>query len=253
MKNAFIFNARCFAFLDALLGQISNGLRGYDGRQSVSVEALRGLFAQVCMRQDIPLAFAEGAKLPKGIPDRLMELQQAYIAFIDSEKAWFGSRVYSIVEVPKEALSRPRKLFRPVRAKNSLKGLSFAIAMAEDNIGRTSDRLAALRFLDTFWGIHGWPTEEARLCWGEAYGKLVQNANRFTGDLMRLVLVEGDAARIDELRKQVYEGYFRDGVAVAEYLKPEGSLAGGWLADEEERFRDDLKASISRELNTPVD
>jgi hypothetical protein len=252
MKNAFIFNVRCFAFLDALLGQISRGLRGYDGRQTVSVEALRGLFAQVCMRHDIPLNFEEGAKLPKGIPDRLLELQQAYIAFIGSEKAWFGAKVYSIVDVPAQALSRQRKLFRPVRAKNNLKGLDFAIAMAEDNLGRSNDRLAALRFLDTFWGMHGWPTDEARQCWGEAYSKLVQNVNRFSAELMRLVLVQGDAARIDELRKQVYESYFRDGVAVAEYLQPEGNLSGGWLGDEE-KFRQDMKTSMSHELNATVD
>jgi hypothetical protein len=248
-----IFSAPCYNFLESLVTQISQGLRNSDGKVIDDLDAMKGAFAKVCLRDDVSLAFV--GEVPFKVPNRLLQMQEAYIKSLDKERDFIGrGKLYAIVGLlpTLERKIRKSRLFRPLQVKDKLKGLELAIATAEDNIGRTDDRIAALRFLASTWGMHGWPNRESEAAYGRAYSGLWERRSRFYTNLMRLVLVQGDMERLERLREDVYEQYMKPGMAVMHYLEPEGSHPGGWFSKDEESFRAELKEAIETPLSANV-
>lgn len=250
MDSRIIFSATCYNFLESLVTQISQGLRNAEGNTRDDLDAMKGVFAKVCLRDDVSLAFV--GEVPFKVPNRLLQLQEAYLKALVTEKVFVGrGKLYAIVgllpELEKKA-KKGGKLFRPLHAKVKLEGLDLAIATAEDNIGRTDDRIAALRFLASTWGMHGWPHGEAEVAYRRAYSGLWERRSRFYADLMRLVLVQGDIERIDKLRKAVYEEYLHPGMGIMHYLEPEGAQPAGWPSQDEEAFRAELKDAVETPL-----
>ena len=251
MKDRLILSAPCYNFLEGLVTQIARGLRGHDGQTPEYLEAMKGTFAKACLRDDIPLAHS--GSVPFKLPNRLLELQRAYVKWLDDERTQFtGAVLYPIVNLLPElekSVKKSRKLFRPATVKEKQTGLERAIATAEDNIGRTSDRIAALRFLDAVWGMHGWPNRGAEEAYGTAYTALWKRRSDFYRDLMQLVLVQGDLGRIEQLRKDVYKQYLAPGISVMHLLETDGNQPGHWYSDDEDAFRSDMKAAIETPLS----
>lgn len=246
-----IFSTPCFNFLNGMLSQISRGLRGFDGKIEESLEAMSGEFAKACLRDDVPLAFAEPVKWK--LPNRLLELQTAYLDWLGQDAPYVGSGkpLYPIMELLPEVTKKARKSgveFRPLQAQEDMKGLELAIAMAEDNIGRTDDRLMALRFLDAILGRSSWASREAADEYSRAHTRLWQNRTRFFSNLMRLVLVSGDVERMEALRARIGREYLSSNMSVIEYLQPDGVVPGGWFDSDEQALRTDVANALSTQL-----
>jgi hypothetical protein len=270
MNERITFSAPCFNFIDGMLRQISNGLRGYDGRIVENLEAMSGVFAKACLRDDLPLALTMSGGFT--VPNRLLELQKAYLKWLtaDREYAGSGGKLYPVVELlplaaEPSTVSRPLKarefeddglqvlvtknrkvVTRPSNTRKKMKGLTLAIALAEDNIDITSDRIAALRFLDSVWGRGEWPNPQAGAEYRRAYDMLWANRSRFVADLMALVLMQGDASRVEALRQRIYTEKFGERMSVMHYFGENGVHPGQWLEVDEQTFRSEVKEAAER-------
>lgn len=273
MNERIIFSAPCFNFIEGMLRQISQGLRGYDGRIVENLEAMSGVFAKACLRDDLPLTVTMSGGFT--VPNRLHEMQRAYLKWLaaDREYAGSGGKLYPVVELlphvaEASTVSRPLKVkaleddgmqvvvtknrkivTRPSHARKKMKGLTLAIALAEDNIDITSDRIAALRFLDSVWGRGEWPNPQAEAEYRRAYDTLWANRSRFLADLMALVLMQGDAARVEALRQRIYTEKFGERMAVMHYFGENGVHPGQWLEVDEQTFRSEVTEAVKRPLD----
>ena len=243
-----LLDAKCYSFLTSLLDDIEAGLRTADGIVAMDLSAIRGVFAQRCLQEDLSLVFKGNP--PGTVPDRRGELERAYVQMLAGSLHAAARRpVYPVCELTDPdacasaallAVTEPFPLNSPVEA---------AISATHANLQRTHNRIAALDFLQRIGGRSGWQTSSAVSVAATARQALYVKAVRYELVHTQLVLVSGDLAQLQRLRQAAVTGVFSQGMSIIEHLTVDGQTPGRYSADTENSFREDIKRRTEAALS----
>jgi hypothetical protein len=242
-----LLDAKCYAFIASLVDVIEAGLRNADGIVTVDLSALRGIFAQRCLQEDVSIVFQGNP--PGTVPDRRGELEQSYVQMLAGLSQAAARRpVYPLCELTDPAAcasaallaeAQPFKLSSPVEA---------AIAATHSNLQLTHSRIAALDFLQRIGGRRGWQTPSAVSIAATARQALYAGAVRYELAYTQLVLISGDLGQLERLRQAAVKGAFSREMSVIEHLSVDGQIPGRYSSETENSFREDIKRRMESSL-----